>query len=83
MSEEQLKAFLDKVEGDALLQEKLKAAVDLDSVIAIAKDVGFVISSDELVKAQSRLSEDELEGVSGGKNWISNNATCVWCTGRK
>ena len=37
MSEEQLKAFLEKVKADTSLQEKLKAAADNDAVVAIAK----------------------------------------------
>ena len=37
MSEEQLKAFLEKVKDDTSLQEKLKAAADADAVAAIAK----------------------------------------------
>mgnify|MGYP003952798603 CR=1 FL=1 len=67
MSEEQLKAFLEKVKGDTSLQEKLKAAADSDAVLAIAKEAGFSISADDLTtKAQSELSEEELEGVAGG-----------------
>ena len=67
MSEEQLKAFLEKVKGDTSLQEKLKAAADADAVAAIAKEAGFSISADDLTtKAQSELSEEELEGVAGG-----------------
>ena len=66
MSEEQLKAFLEAVKADAGLQEKLKAAGDADAVIAIAKAAGFAISADELKKAQSEISEEELEGVAGG-----------------
>ena len=70
MSEEQLKAFLQKVKDDTSLQEKLKAAADVISVAAIAKEAGFMISADDLTKAeekaQSELSEEELEGVAGG-----------------
>ena len=51
MSEEQLKAFLEKVKTDASLQEKLKAAADADAVLAIAKDAGFRISADDLKNA--------------------------------
>ena len=65
MSEEQLKAFLEKIKGDSSLQEKLKAAADSDAVLAIAEDAGFSISADEL-KAFSELSEGELENVAGG-----------------
>ena len=66
MSEEQLKAFLEKVKGDTSLQEKLKAAADAEAVAAIAKEAGFSISADDLNQAQSELSEEELEGVAGG-----------------
>ena len=66
MSEEQLKAFLEAVKADTSLQEKLKAAADSDAVLAIAKEAGFMISADDLAKAQSELSEEELEGVDGG-----------------
>ena len=67
MSEEQLKAFLEKVKADTSLQEKLKAASDADAVVAIAKEAGFSISADDLKKAQSELSDEELEGVAGGR----------------
>ena len=69
MSEEQLKAFLDKVKSDTSLQEKLKAAADIDAVIDIAKEAGFTVSCDEIKAAQSapqELSDEDLEGVSGG-----------------
>ena len=66
MSEEQLKAFLEKVQVDTSLQEKLKAAGDSDAVLAIAKEAGFSISADDLKNAQSDLSDEELEGVAGG-----------------
>ena len=52
MSEEQLKAFLEKVQGDTRLQEKLKAAADSDAVLAIAKEAGFEISTHNLTMFQ-------------------------------
>ena len=61
MSEEQLNAFLEKVQGDTSLQEKLKAAADANAVAAIAIDAGFSISADDLKKAQSEISDEELE----------------------
>ena len=66
MSEEQLKAFMEAVKADAVLQEKLNAAADADGVVAIAKVAGFLISSDELQRAQAEISEEELESVAGG-----------------
>ena len=66
MSEEQLKAFLEKLKADTSLQEKLKAASDADAVVSLAKEEGFSISVDDLKNAQSKLSDEELEGVAGG-----------------
>ena len=66
MSEEQLKAVMEAVKADAGLQEKLNAAADADAVVAIAKEVGFMISAEELQRAQAEISEEDLEGVAGG-----------------
>ena len=69
MLEEQFKAFLEKVQSDTSLQEKLKAAADANAFVDIAKDAGFSISADDLKNAQSAitdLSDEELEGVAGG-----------------
>lgn len=74
MSEEQLNSFLEKVKGDASLQEQLKAAAAADDVVAIAKAAGFVISADNLKQAQAEVSDEELEGTAGG-------FTASWCGG--
>ena len=68
MSEDQLQAFQEAVKADAGLQEQLKAASDMDAVVAIAKAAGFVISTEDLKRAQPEISkeEEELAGVSGG-----------------
>ena len=66
MSKEKLKAFLEAVKTDAGLQEKLKEAGDSYAVAAIAQEAGFLISAEELKKAQAEVSEEELEGVAGG-----------------
>ena len=66
MSEEQLKAFLKKVEGDTSLQEKLKTAADAQAVVAIAQEAGFSISAEDLKKAQSGIDDAELEAAAGG-----------------
>ena len=80
MSEEQLKAFMEAVKADAGLQEKFKVATDDDAVVAIAKAAGFVISAEELKRAQLEISEEELEGVAGGtlsQAWGSCNVECA------
>ncbi len=68
MSEEQLKAFLEKVKADTSLQEKLKAAASTEAALAIAKEAGFSISTDDLKSANPEISEAELEGAAGGVN---------------
>ena len=76
MSEEQLKAFMEAVKADAGLQEKLNAAADADAVALIAKEMGFVISAEDLQRSQGQeteISEEELEGISGG---LRTNLTC-------
>ena len=71
MSEEQLKAFIEKVKADTSLHEQLKAAADTDAVLAIAKEAGFMISADDWEKAKPKpktreLSDEQLDGVAGG-----------------
>ena len=64
MSEEQLKAFIAKVQADSSLQEQLKAE-DADPV-AIAKAAGFSITTEDLKEHRQNLTDNELEGVAGG-----------------
>ena len=68
MSEDQLQAFQEAVKADAGLQEQLKEASDMDAVVAIANEAGFMISTEDLKRAQPEISEEEeeLAGVSGG-----------------
>ncbi|QNI54983.1 nif11-like leader peptide domain protein [Synechococcus sp. BIOS-E4-1] len=79
MSEEQLKAFLEKVKADTSLQEKLKTAADVDAALAIAKEAGFVFSADDLKNAQSKRSDEELEGAAGGINHTWYTSACDIC----
>ena len=82
MSEEQLKAFLEKVKGDTSLQEKLKAAASPEAAIEIAKEAGFSITSEDIQSMQSEpveLSDGELEGAAGGRNrHTAQGRTCNW-----
>ena len=76
MSEDQLSALLAKLKDDAELQEKLKGAADLDAAIALAKEAGFDVSKADWLKHQANqtlaveLSDEELEGVSGGESYL-------------
>ena len=92
MSEEQLKAFIAKVQSDTSLQEKLKAAANPDAVVSIAKEAGFAISAEDIQSMQSStdLSDEDLEFVAGGAGglstwgcrgpgacYVTNPASCV------
>ena len=62
MSEEKLKAFLEKVKGSTTLQEKLKAAKSPEDVVGIAKEHGHEFTADKI----TQLTREELEGMAGG-----------------
>ena len=75
MSLEQLRAFLEKVKGNSILQDKLKAAKSQDEVVTIAKEYGHEFASDKF----SELSESELDGIAGSGCTI-NSSLCGECT---
>ncbi len=67
MSEEQLKAFLAKVQADTSLQEQLNT--EGADPVAVAKAAGFSISTEDINsynQSLSELSDKDLEGVAGG-----------------
>ena len=79
MSEEQLIAFLEKVKDDSSLQVELEAAADADAVVEIAKTEGFSISADDVNNTQpTELTEDELEGLTGGQCIKNTEMNCSW-----
>ena len=77
MSEEQLKSFLEMVKTDTSLQEKLKGVADVDAALVIAKEAGFAITAEDIQSMQSattELSDDELEGATGGIRYTQNRS---------
>lgn len=70
---ENMKKFLNAVEGSKELQEKVNAAGDnVNAVIGVAKDAGFAISEEDIKSAKANvrkgaLSDDDLEAVAGGQ----------------
>ena len=73
MSEEQLKAFWEVIQSDPELQQKLSGVTELDAIVEIAKEAGFSISAEDLTKAQSEITDEELKSAAGGK------ACCTPC----
>jgi predicted ribosomally synthesized peptide with nif11-like leader len=80
MSEEQLAALLAKLKDDAALRDKLQAAADLDAAVALAKEAGFDVSKADWLKYQAKqtleLSDEELEGVTGGTGTLTSRYNC-------
>ena len=76
MSEEQLKAFIAKVQADASLQEQLKA--EGADPVAIAKAAGFAITTEDLNSHRQNLSNEELESVAGGTLTLMLGSGVVW-----
>ena len=81
MSEEQLKAFISKLQSDTTLQEQLKAK-DAD-IVGIAKAAGFSITTENLTSLRQRLSGDlsaqELESAAGGAGGLTGlSVTCTY-----
>ncbi len=71
MSDEQLKAFWDAIQSDSALQQKLQGVTDPAAIVDIGKEAGFLVSIDEVQKAQAELSnvelsDEDLDNVAGG-----------------
>ena len=84
MSEDQLAALLAKLKEDVGLLEKLKAAADLDSAAAIAKEAGYAVSKADWLKHQAKqtlISDEVLEDVAGGgkRSKVDENCTNGGC----
>ncbi len=85
MSEEQLSALLAKLKEDAGFQEKLMGAVDFDAALGLAKQAGFDVSKADWLRYQAKqtleLSDEELEGISGGDGDTLRQKHCVTARG--
>ena len=80
MSEEQLKAFLEKVKADTSLQDKLKTAASPEAAIEVAKDAGFAITAEDIQSMPVKeLSDEELEGAAGGTCRNSGETERIYC----
>lgn len=71
MSQEAIAKFQEAVRTQPALLEKVKAVgSDVDALVALAGQAGFVFTRDELMDAaqskKGELSEEELQKVAGG-----------------
>jgi predicted ribosomally synthesized peptide with nif11-like leader len=65
----QLTAFLKAVQSNPDLLAKLNATNNPNEIVAIANDAGFSLSTEELSRADSVVTENELESIAGGLCW--------------
>ena len=75
---EQLKAFMEAVKADAGLQEKLNAAADAYAVVGIAMEAGFVITAEELQRAQVEVMVDRRSQKRSGTGWRAELGRWDW-----
>ena len=76
MSESQANAFLEKIKANIELQNAIRQAADLESIVAIAETEGFTITPEDFQKAQSDSLDADLEKAAGGlsQNCVQNTS---------
>lgn len=72
---DQLAAFLQAAQSNDDLLAKLKAANNPSEISAIANDAGYSLSTDDLSRADSVITEYELESIAGGVCWSNTSST--------
>lgn len=60
-----IEAFLNKMDSDPELAAKVWTASEVEDLVRLARDEGFLFEVEDLVRAAS-WSDDELDAVSGG-----------------
>ena len=66
---ENMKHFLEEISGDKEIIERINQAPDMETVIALAKEKGFILTEEDLKPDTGiqMVSDDELDAVAGGK----------------
>ena len=82
MSEEQLKAFIAKVQADVSLQKRFNSATSDTEIISLANELGCSITLDDIAEQRKDLSDQELENISGG-GWTGYNCLGQGCHSTK
>jgi predicted ribosomally synthesized peptide with nif11-like leader len=76
-AEEQLKVFWEAIQADTGLRQKLQGVTEPDAVAAIAKEAGFMITTEELQRAELEISEMGV-GLDGSGLDLLKNWTMLW-----
>ena len=62
MSQDQLNGFVEALKADSSQLDKINSAKDADAVVAIAKDLGFSITAEELENLiEKNMDDSEVE----------------------
>jgi len=83
MSRIELTALLARLQSDEGLKQALKAAKTAEEAIKITSEAGYKLDQEDLIRYKSEhvtvLSDQELEGVAGGRGGtaISNDCCSV------
>tara|TARA_B100000959_G_scaffold278972_1_gene338321 strand:+ start:71 stop:397 length:327 start_codon:yes stop_codon:yes gene_type:complete len=66
MSKENLEQFMKQVTSSEELQARIGDEIDAESLIALGAECGFEFTAEDLQET-GELSEEELDGVAGGR----------------
>lgn len=72
MSKENLVQFINKIAENSQLQSQLGEETDTDTLIALGAENGYEFSLEDFQES-TELSDEELDGVAGGRGSISSN----------
>ncbi|MBT3264859.1 MAG: Nif11-like leader peptide family natural product precursor [Acidiferrobacteraceae bacterium] len=72
MSKENLEQFINKIAENSQLQSQLGEETDTDTLIALGAENGYEFSLEDFQES-TELSDEELDGVAGGRGSISSN----------
>jgi predicted ribosomally synthesized peptide with nif11-like leader len=72
MSIESAKSFIERMKTDEAFAKKVTACKDAEERSAFVQEEGFDFTASELREAGTVLSDDDLEGVAGGRTCTLN-----------
>jgi predicted ribosomally synthesized peptide with nif11-like leader len=78
MSQEQLLALIEMAKANAVLQEKLREATNLDELTSIVETAGIDIDFNEPTAVNNDLTKNELESAAGG---LKIPVSVIWSIG--
>ena len=68
MSAEHMAAFTEAA-ADPAVAQRISEAATVEQILAIASDLGYEVTADDLQQTRDELSDDDLQQASGGTYW--------------